>query len=112
MTQDEQIQTIPPETLATWLDEGNVYLVDVREEHEFEAARIAGAICLPLSKFDPKRIPDKTETQLVLHCQSGVRCGTAAKLLKASGFKNTIFRLEGGILAWGAHGEQIQIGDD
>lgn len=112
MTQDNQIQTISPETLAAWLDERIAYLVDVREEHEFQAARILGATCLPLSKFDVGKISNKTKTQLVLHCQSGIRCGVAAELLKASGFKHTIYRLEGGIVAWAEHGGHIQRDDN
>ena len=61
--------------------------------------------------FDASQIPTGSQTHIVIHCQSGVRCGVAAQLLQESGFSQNIYRLEGGILSWKAAGGQVQIGN-
>ena len=96
-------------TLRDWLANGTASLFDVREEHEFAAQQIPGAISLPLSRFDASQISTGSQTHIVIHCRSGVRCGVAAQLLQESGFSQNIYRLEGGILGWKAAGGRLQI---
>ncbi len=91
-------------TVADLMAKGAATLVDVREQHEFAAERIAGAQLIPLSAFDPAKARPAPGTQLVLHCAAGVRCGVAAQILQASGYKDDILRLAGGIRGWRAEG--------
>ena len=83
---NKNIHFIDSKTLSDWLAKGIVSLFDVREEHEFAAQQIPGAISLPLSSFDASQIPTGLQTHIVIHCQSGVRCGVAAQLLQEFGF--------------------------
>jgi sulfur-carrier protein adenylyltransferase/sulfurtransferase len=74
-------------------------LIDVREPHEYQIARIPGTTLIPLGDL-PKRmgeIDPKVET--VVHCKSGGRSQKAVDLLKASGYSN-VRNMTGGILAW------------
>lgn len=99
------VHMVPPATVRAWLENGQAVLIDVREVDEYAAGRIAGALNLPLSTFDPARLPPVPEgKKLVLHCRSGQRCGMAAAKLVASGYDGEINRLEGGILGWRAAG--------
>ena len=100
----EQVYFVTPEQVAEWRDNDQVVIVDVREEPEWQDAHIPGAILMPLSSFDPARIPDVNGKHLVFHCRSGQRCGMAARKAVAAGFKGSIARMAGGILAWGAAG--------
>jgi rhodanese-related sulfurtransferase len=86
------------------LAKGEATLVDVREPNEFRALSIRGARLVPLSAFDPGKAQPDPGTQLVLHCAAGVRCGVAAQILQASGYKGEILRMAGGIKAWQAEG--------
>jgi rhodanese-related sulfurtransferase len=61
-------------------------LVDVREPHEYAGGRIPGAINLPLSKFDPARVPKGR--QVVLICQAGTRSAAALKKMKVAGVED------------------------
>ena len=45
------------ETVKAGLADGSILIVDVREPHEFAMGRIRGSVLLPLSQFDPARIP-------------------------------------------------------
>ena len=108
---NKNIQFIDTDTLGEWLIKGTVSLFDVREEHEFATQRIPGAVSLPLSRFDISKIPNNPQSYIVIHCQSGVRCGVAAQLLQQAGFSQNIYRLEGGIVSWKAAGGHIQFGN-
>jgi rhodanese-related sulfurtransferase len=97
----EQVKMVDVETARNWIEAGEAVIVDVRERSEFEIQHIAGAHLLPLSEFDPNRMPPvPANKRLLLHCRSANRCGMAADTLVRSGYKGEINRLAGGILAW------------
>ncbi len=74
-------------------------LVDVREQNEYDIARIEGAILKPLSKleFDYQDLPKDKE--LVLHCKMGGRSMRACQFLQAKGYTK-LHNVAGGINAW------------
>jgi rhodanese-related sulfurtransferase len=77
------------------------YLVDVREESEWQAGRIAGAIHLSkgiIERDIEKVIPDK-EAEIVLYCGGGFRSVLAADNLQKMGYRR-VFSMDGGIRAW------------
>jgi sulfur-carrier protein adenylyltransferase/sulfurtransferase len=82
------------------LDSGKaVKLLDVREPHEWEIARINKAELTPLSQFEsfiPKLNPND---DIYLYCYKGKRSMTALKKLQDAGFKN-LHSLAGGIDKW------------
>jgi len=72
-------------------------LVDVREEHEWQAAHAAGAIHLSKGTIErdiEKTIPDK-EARLVLYCGGGFRSALATDNLRKMGYSN-VLSLDGG----------------
>lgn len=106
------VRMTTPDEVKTWMEEGSAVVVDVREPHEYSQAHIPGATLVPLSRFDPSALPEVGEGKhLVLHCASGVRCGTAASALMSWGFKGAIYRLEGGIVAWYRAGGPLESGE-
>jgi sulfur-carrier protein adenylyltransferase/sulfurtransferase len=81
---------------------GDFDLIDVRESHEWQIARIPGARLLPLGEL-PQRFKELDPSrEILLQCKSGGRSGRALKFLKEQGFtklKNVV----GGIEAWATH---------
>ncbi len=74
-------------------------LIDVREPHEYQIAKIPGARLIPLGEL-PKRLNElNPNDEFVMHCKSGMRSAKAVDLLRQSGFKN-VRNMKGGILAW------------
>ncbi|MEE4208980.1 MAG: rhodanese-like domain-containing protein [Parvularcula sp.] len=78
-----------------------VQVLDVRTEGEFEEGHIAGAAQInylaPNFKAQARRL-DMSKPYLV-HCRSGHRSSRAVRVLKELG-ADTIYHLDGGILAW------------
>lgn len=96
-------------SLARWLESGAAMLVDVREPDEFAAGHIAGAINLPLSRFDPAQLPDRKGRKLILNCAAGGRSGKALAACDAARAA-VDGHLAGGISAWKSAGLPIVTG--
>lgn len=100
-----------PELTAQELDAmlrtGDAVVVDVREVDEFAAGHIPGAINMPLSTFQPSRLPDTGAKKLVLTCLGGKRSGMALdKCGVAQAAVDT--HLAGGFGAWQAAGLPVE----
>lgn len=94
---------ITPEALAAQLQDGSALLIDVREADEFAGGHIAGAINMPLSTFQPSRLPSADGRTIVLQCAGGKRSAMALdKCAAARAAVDT--HLAGGIGAWKAAG--------
>lgn len=90
-------------TLNEWLEKDDVLLIDVREQAEWDQARLPQALLLPLSSFDPLAIPDANGKPTVIMCRSGRRSADATQVAMMTG-RTPVYNLTGGILAWQAAG--------
>lgn len=87
-------------------------LVDVREDHEWEAAHAAGAVHLSkgiIERDIETAFPDKS-TRLVLYCGGGFRSALATDNLQKMGYTNVI-SLDGGWRAIEASGLPLEKND-
>ncbi len=101
----DKVQVVDPATIRGWWEAGEVVLIDVRERDEYAAENIPGSINLPLTSFNPALVPKpEAGKRLVIHCRSGVRCGTASAHLVASDWEGDIVRMQGGIIGWKSAG--------
>jgi rhodanese-related sulfurtransferase len=84
-------------------------LVDVREDHEWNAGHIAGAVHLGrgiLERDIEARVPDKA-APLVLQCGGGFRSALSADNLQKMGYTN-VLSLDGGIRGWIERGLPVE----
>src|SRR5215467_7742529 len=93
------IQDVEATTLKMWLERGEALLIDVREPPEHAAEHIPDAQLLPLSAFDPARVPQEAGKKVVLHCVMGMRSAQAGRKLLDAGF-TTVYNFRGGVQAW------------
>lgn len=99
----KSLKEVDPKDVQRLLADGRATLVDVREPDEFRQERIAGAINLPLSRFDPSALPSAAGRTTILHCKSGRRSFTATEKLFAAGHGQAT-HMRGGLEAWKAAG--------
>jgi adenylyltransferase/sulfurtransferase len=76
-----------------------VVILDVREQFEWDIARIEGAKLIPLDELPDRLGEIDRDAEIVALCHSGVRSATAVEFLQRNGFARA-FNLEGGIDAW------------
>ena len=94
-----EMPEITPIDLAERLRAGDVDLIDVREQNEWDFARIPGARLIPMGEF-PEAIESLDRTRnIVVQCRSGARSGKVLRQLQAAGFTR-VWNLAGGILRW------------
>lgn len=95
-----EVADITPRELAKRIERGDdLQLVDVREEWEWQIARIPGAKLIPLGSLDEKLSEIDPAREVVLYCKSGVRSLHAAEELIEAGYPR-VANLSGGILRW------------
>jgi hydroxyacylglutathione hydrolase len=74
-------------------------ILDVRNDSEWNAGHIPGAIHIPLPRLAAHVAELRTAGPIVVHCQGGARSAIAASLLRAEGIHD-ITDAEGGYPAW------------
>jgi rhodanese-related sulfurtransferase len=97
-----QIQELSPEALKAKIDNHEpFYLIDVREESEWNSGHIPTALHLSKGVIErdiEKKIPDP-QAPIVVYCSGGFRCALAALSLQNMGYKQ-VYSLETGSQGW------------
>jgi adenylyltransferase/sulfurtransferase len=82
------------------LDRGEkVTWLDVREQWEYDLARIEGAKLIPLRELETRRSELNPDDEIIVYCHMGVRSLKAIECLNRHGFTK-LKNLSGGIEAW------------
>ena len=98
--QTNGIKEITAKELKAIIDRKDKFvLVDVREPHEYQIAKIPGSKLIPLGEVGQRANELDTADDIVVHCRSGARSAKAIDVLQKMGFKR-LRNLQGGILAW------------
>jgi rhodanese-related sulfurtransferase len=105
-----RIQECQIDDLKQRLDSGTeIKLIDVREESEFTAGHIPGAVWLGkgiIERDIEEKYPDSS-VQLYLYCGGGYRSALAADNLQKMGYDN-IISVDGGFRSWKEAGHAIE----
>lgn len=74
-------------------------LLDVREPHEWEIARLPGALRVPIDELAERVADVPRDRDVVAYCLSGARSARAVDVLAALGYRR-VRNLAGGLRAW------------
>ncbi|MEY3221637.1 MAG: putative adenylyltransferase/sulfurtransferase MoeZ [Cyanobacteriota bacterium] len=103
--QQMEIQEMTVKELKALLDSGakDFVLLDVRNPHEYEIAKIPGSVLVPLPDIENGDGVAKVKElvnghRLIAHCKMGGRSAKALAILKEAGIVGT--NVKGGISAW------------
>ncbi|MGE5281468.1 MAG: molybdopterin-synthase adenylyltransferase MoeB [Chloroflexota bacterium] len=99
------VEEVEPFEAAQEIEGGDVVLIDTREPHEFQEARIEGGKLVPpglLADEIAGAAPDKS-ARTILYCRSGNRSYKAAEQMEAMGYTD-VASMAGGILLWQEQG--------
>ena len=89
---------LAPQRVAELLDRGDIQLVDVREDYEWEAGRIDGARHIELERLSAQSGTIDRERPVVFQCRLGARSAMATAAFRAAGWE--AYNLTGGLQAW------------
>jgi rhodanese-related sulfurtransferase len=107
-----RVREVTIDEVKTKLDRGERFtLIDVREESEYGADHLPGAVHLGkgiIERDIEERVPD-VNAPLVLYCGGGFRSALAADNLQKMGYKN-VLSMDGGIRGWREKGYALTKG--
>jgi len=89
--------------------EAGAQLVDVRQDYEWEAGRIAGAAHIPLEHLPSRADELDRDRPIVFQCRTGSRSAFATQAFREAGFE--AYNLAGGLEAWVEDGRPIEPAD-
>lgn len=94
------MKIIDAQTLHDELQQGKqIFLLDVREESEWNACQIPGNTLIPLGQIPQRMNEIPQDAEIVAYCHHGGRSERALRFLAGNGYEN-ITNLQGGIDAW------------
>ncbi len=106
----KHIQETDVKAVKTMLDQKEeFYLIDVREESEWQNGHLPQAIHLSKGVIErdiEKAVPD-VKARIVLYCGGGFRSALAAFNLQSMGYENVI-SMDGGYRGWKEAGFEIK----
>ncbi len=97
----ESVPAVSVQQAAQMQAQQKAIILDVRENDEWNAGHIAGAIHIPLGEIST-RVGELVKYQnqpVITQCRSGARSAKAADILAKSGFTN-VHNMDGGLNAW------------
>lgn len=93
------VQEITVQEVKQALDtKQDVVVIDVREQHEVDAANF-GAKHIPMGEVLDRLAEIPKDKPVYIHCRSGSRSGAICNALINNGYTN-VFNVKGGIMAW------------
>ena len=95
----EQYASATSSQMADQVASGEVTVVDVRADQEWDAGHLPNAKHIMLGYLEERVMEIPTDKPVLVHCRSGARSAIAASLLQAKGITNVI-NLQGGYLDW------------
>ena len=90
-------------------DPNGPLLVDVREQHEFDAVRAPGAVLMPMSSLGTRIGELPTDRPLMIVCHVGGRSAAVTGFLARSG-RTDVVNVAGGMDAWERRGLPVNRG--
>ena len=99
-----------PAEVVDQIESGDVYLVDVRRQAEWDEGHVPQAAYSFLGSMiqDVTKLP--ADKPIVFQCRSGARSAVACSIAQAAGVKNVV-NLDGGIVDWERKGYPIKVGE-
>jgi rhodanese-related sulfurtransferase len=103
---ENEIEVTPAEAQRR-LDAGEVQLVDVREQSEWDTSHIPGDVQhIPIGELQSRAGEIDNAKPVVFSCRSGGRSLMAAQAFRAAGFE--AYSLAGGLIDWSAQGLPVE----
>jgi rhodanese-related sulfurtransferase len=97
---------VMPDAVRARHEQGEIELIDVREDYEHAAGRIAGARHIEIERLASQADTIGRDRPVVFYCRLGARSGMAANAFRRAGWE--AYSMVGGIEAWDRDGLPLE----
>lgn len=94
-----EFTTISVQEAKVMIDSGDVFILDVRTQEEYDAGHIRGSTLIPVQVIETRLNEIPKDRKILVYCRSGRRSSDASNILVNNGFKE-IYNMNGGINDW------------
>jgi rhodanese-related sulfurtransferase len=105
------LQSLPADvdvdTVYEIQNDPGVYMLDVREQDEYDDYHIPGINLIPMSTIQNRLDEIPTDKEVIVTCRTGNRSSQVTDFLRQSGFDN-VHNMPGGIVAWEEAGYPVE----
>jgi rhodanese-related sulfurtransferase len=95
------------QTAASLSERSDVVILDVREQDEWDAGHIPGALFIPMSEIQSRLSEVPSDKTVIVQCRSGSRSSQVTDFLQQQGFSN-VRNMAGGLNAWQSAGLPVE----
>jgi len=85
----------------------DVYVLDVREQIEYDEKHIPGVTLLPISEIQSRLDEVPKDKEVIITCRTGNRSDQVTQFLLQNGYDN-VHNMQGGIVAWEEAGFPVE----
>ncbi len=103
------IPYISVEELRMQSDNEKIYILDAREQEEFDVSHLKNSVFVGYNDFSAESVTSKIEDKsanIVVYCSLGIRSENVSEKLKKAGYLN-VKNLYGGIFEWKNKGYSV-----
>src|SRR5215208_383977 len=107
----EQVKEVDPREVHDIVNNGyDAFVVDVREQHEYDEGRLPGAIHVPRGYLETRieNVVKDKDARVILYCQSANRSAFAADTLQRQLGYTNVQHMTGGITLWKDRGFEVE----
>ena len=104
---DELPQEVDVQTVFDIQELDDVYVLDVREQIEYDEKHIPGVTLLPMSEIQSRLDEVPKDKEVIITCRTGNRSGQVTQFLAQNGYDN-VHNMQGGIVAWEEAGFPVE----
>jgi rhodanese-related sulfurtransferase len=97
---------ITPQQAREMLDTGRAQLVDVREQHEWDQGRVAGARHVEIERLAAQAETIDKARPVIFQCRLGARSAMATQAFRAAGYE--AYSMAGGLQRWHDEGLPLE----
>ncbi len=99
--------SVDVQTVNAIKNRDDVFLIDVREQSEYDEKHIPDITLIPLGDVPTRMNELPKDKEIIVTCRSGNRSGQAVDFLREQGFTN-VHNMDGGINAWVSAGFPVE----
>jgi phage shock protein E len=99
--------TVTVATVAGIHQSEDVFLLDVREQWEYDEGHIPGVYLIPTGQVPARLDEIPTDKTVIVTCRTGNRSAQVTDFLRRQGFTN-VHNMAGGIVAWDRAGYPVE----
>src|SRR3954468_3902052 len=107
----EQVKEVDPREVHDIVNNGyDAFVIDVREQHEYDEGRLPGAIHVPRGYLEQRieNVVKDKHAHVILYCQSANRSAFAADTLQRQLGYTNVEHMTGGITLWKDRGFEVE----